>query len=157
MKFNTACGLTASYILTVFDDLERKQHHFYAMLLAGKIISINSVDDSRIYSMREFLEQGDTFQKNDRFTIILTNVEIVLESNTEFNGEIIECICTEELRHHCCMNLYTDKPIRIGYAADISDEDMIAINKLIYGMNAKMVQRMQTEYDILKNLPFIER
>lgn len=156
MKFNTACGLTASYILAVLSDLERKQHHFYAMLLAGEIIAINSVDDSRIYSMREFIELGDTFEKNDRFTILITHVEIVLESNTEFNGEIIECICTEELRHHCCMNLYTDKPIRLGYEEDISEEDMVEINKLIYGMNAQLINNMQSEYDSLKNLPFIK-
>lgn len=156
MKINTACGLTASYILTILTDLECDQHHFYAMLLEGKIICVNSVDDGRMLSLRTFLEAADTFQRNDRFTIGLTQVDIVLESNTEFNASIIECICTEELRHHCYINLYTDKPIRLAYAAEISEEDMTEINKLIYSTNTEIMNNMQLQYDILKGLPFIK-
>lgn len=157
MRFNTACGMTASYILTVLTDLEKEQHHFYTLLLAGKIIYISSVDDCRVYSLESFLESADMLERDARFTVGLSHVDIVLERNTEFNGEIIECICTEELRHHCHMNLYTDKPIRIAYATEFSEEDMTQINKLIYKMNAEMMHKMQLQYDIMKDLPFIAR
>ena len=165
-------GLNKKSIKDFICQLRRFSHHIFVLIInlsvdkfaitrcrnyyvekAGKRARAES------YSFREFYKNSSRFHRNDEFIVTLGEGSVFFEE--ELTGEVFEILYMRFLRGLCEQALRNNTPIlltpEIIRKYKLTRRDVSHVKKYLDYYNAEAVNKLQKEYDVLKNLKCIKK
>ena len=124
---------------------------------AKKVVNISKHSDN--YSLSDFMEHYATFTDDDRFAVIFNTVPLL--EKEDFKTDVILMIYKYVLHYHCEKAIYDNNSIilRDDVAAryGLTDSDKKTVRGILFSLNNEIIEDLQKDYDILKNLVCIKK